>query len=689
FHFSLSVTLAPSLGGTVTLNPPGGIYEPGTVVELDLEVKAGYSFVHWSEDLAGSVETETVTMDTPKSVTGHLTFDGPVIYVNDDASGANSGVSWGDAFLSLQDGLEAATAGKQIWVAAGTYKPTVKVGGSGHKFKTFQMKNGVAIYGGFVGNEVFGSFDLADRDWNLYEAVLSGDLNGNDIPGDLEGNRSDNCYHIFYHPDGTNLDSSAILDGFTITASNAFGVTHETGFGGGMFNYGCSPTISNCIFRANSAYQGGGMINWENSAPTLNHCRFWGNYGYDLGGGMLNLDNSAPELNYCSFNDNIIEGTSGGGGMCNWDNSAPTLTGCEFSDNLVKEGHGGGMYNGGSSPTLTDCTFTGNTLLGNYDFGGGMNNVNSSPILTGCAFTANTARNCGGIYNIDSSPILTRCMFTANTAGNNSGGMMNLGGAPILVNCGFMGNTAGNCGGGMMIYNNSDPVLVNCTFTGNSAGAKGGGIYMAYSSNLSGYNCVFYGNRAPIGYGVFLYDEGTGINYVRINNSILWDGGDWLWNENDESSVEIVYSDVAGGFAGEGNIEADPNFIDPGYWDPNGTPGNLNDDFWLEGDYRLQGGSPCIDTGSNYLVARDIADLDGNSNTTEAVPYDLAGNPRIADDPEAPGISLFSSIEFPSVDMGAYERPGIMLIPGDINGDGVVNLLDWAILCQHWLEDKS
>jgi len=90
-------------------------------------------------------------------------------------------------------------------------------------------------------------------------------------------------------------------------------------------------------------------------------------------------------------------------------------------------------------------------------------------------------------------------------------------------------------------------------------------------------------------------------------------GGDEIWN-NDVSTITITYSDVQGGWPGKGNIYADPCFVDTGYWNPNGTPADANDDFWVDGDYQLksQGGrydpnnrtwviddvtSPCIDAG--------------------------------------------------------------------------------------------
>jgi hypothetical protein len=76
--------------------------------------------------------------------------------------------------------------------------------------------------------------------------------------------------------------------------------------------------------------------------------------------------------------------------------------------------------------------------------------------------------------------------------------------------------------------------------------------------------------------------------------------------------VEISFSDIQGGWAGTGNIDADPCFVAPGYWDANGTPDDANDDFWVDGDYHLMFGSPCVDAGDpNYAGGAEETDLDG------------------------------------------------------------------------------
>ncbi len=122
--------------------------------------------------------------------------DGDTIYVDADAPGpTHDGTSWNDAYLDLQSALTAVESGDEIWVAEGTYKPSVEVGGIGPRYATFQMKNGVGIYGGFdptVGDDMW-----EERDWENNTTILSGDIG--------IGESSDNCYHVFYHM-SLNLD---------------------------------------------------------------------------------------------------------------------------------------------------------------------------------------------------------------------------------------------------------------------------------------------------------------------------------------------------------------------------------------------------------------------------------------------------------------------------------------------------
>ena len=55
--------------GSVTLNPPGGIYNAGVVVQLTANPDSGWTFSGWSGDLSGSANPASITMDGYKSVT--------------------------------------------------------------------------------------------------------------------------------------------------------------------------------------------------------------------------------------------------------------------------------------------------------------------------------------------------------------------------------------------------------------------------------------------------------------------------------------------------------------------------------------------------------------------------------------------------------------------------------------------
>ncbi len=133
----------------------------------------------------------------------------------------------------------------------------------------------------------------------------------------------------------------------------------------------------------------------------------------------------------------LVRGLLSGGGMLNNNNSSPTVTNCSFSGNTASDG--AGMFNVNSSnPTVTNCTFSGNSAA----FGGGMGNfVDSSPTVTNCTFSGNTAAFGGGMGNDSSSPTVTNCSFGGNTASIVGGGMFNDNSSPMITNCGFCFNT--------------------------------------------------------------------------------------------------------------------------------------------------------------------------------------------------------------------------------------------------------
>jgi uncharacterized repeat protein (TIGR01451 family) len=359
-----------------------------------------------------------------------------------------------------------------------------------------------------------------------------------------------------------------------------------------MYNrYDSSPVLTNCTFVGNSATSGGGMLN-RSSSPALTNCLFEGNLAHRLGGGMCNGENSSPTLTNCTFEGNSAD--IAGGGMCNGESSSPTLTNCTFEGNSADYDGGGGMYNSSSSLTLTDCSFSGNLAS---DYGGGMYNHSSSPALSNCTFEGNLASyGGGGMYNSSSSPTLTDCLFSSNSADDSGGGMYNENNSsPALGNCTFASNSAGYGGGGMLNYTDSSPALSNCTFAGNSAEIAGGGMCNDASGNSAG----------STGGGMYNWDSS-----LALTNCILWgDAPEEIFNEDPASSPVVTYSDIEGGYPGEGNIDADPRFADPD-----------------NGDLHLKPGSPCIDAGTNdapnlpeHDFEGDDRIVDGNGDGTATV----------------------------------------------------------------------
>jgi hypothetical protein len=236
-------------------------------------------------------------------------------YVKPRYSGDGSGSSWANASGNLQVMINASAANDQVWVAAGTYKPTSGT----DRTISFTMKEGVGIYGGFAGSETSLSQRPAINLTTRSTTTLSGDIDNS--PADNSGN----SYNVISNRSG--LTNNAVLDGFVITGGNANGDNlDEDGRGGGMYNNGrlssCAPLIRNCAFVNNLATYGGAIYNdgfLGNSSPTLINCSFQANSAHS--GGAI-------------YNNGERSGTS-----------SPTLANCSFEANSAP--YGGAMYNYG------------------------------------------------------------------------------------------------------------------------------------------------------------------------------------------------------------------------------------------------------------------------------------------------------------------------------------------------------
>src|SRR5687768_12772624 len=203
------------------------------------------------------------------------------------------GADWGNPCDFKYALTTLASAGDELWVKEGTYKP------GNDRNLTFSLKDSVSIYGGFAGTET----SREQRDPAMNISILSGDLNGNDNSNiaDDEPTRAENSLHVV---SSSGIGNTAILDGFTITSGNAnldYG-TH-TARGAGMWNGSGSPTLANIIFSGNSSLElGGGIFNQNNSHPTLTNVTFINNSS-EGGGGLAN-HGSSPTFTNVKFIDN-------------------------------------------------------------------------------------------------------------------------------------------------------------------------------------------------------------------------------------------------------------------------------------------------------------------------------------------------------------------------------------------------
>ena len=276
-----------------------------------------------------------------------------VIYVNAAAAGANDGTSWANAYTSLQSALTAAVSSDEIWVVAGTYRPT----GTTSRGISFALKNGVGVYGGFLGTETA----REQRNPAANVTILSGDIG-------TPGNSSDNSYHVVT-ADST-VTSSAVLDGFTITGGNANGATPDDR-GAGLLGSNASPTVARCVFTSNTASSRGGAFRVENGgSASFQDCTFTGNSAGLAGGAVSAGTVTSLTLTRCLIRSNTASDTTRGGGIDVTNNVA--VVDCLIAQN---PSNGVALFGGGN--TLTNTTVTGHALYGVAVYAGTSTIVNS------------------------------------------------------------------------------------------------------------------------------------------------------------------------------------------------------------------------------------------------------------------------------------------------------------------------
>jgi parallel beta-helix repeat protein len=339
-----------------------------------------------------------------------------IIYVDDSAtSGKNNGMRWEDAYLDLQDALDRAAIGfgSQIWVAAGTYNPSVK------------LINGVPVYGHFAGNES----SLSQRDLNdpNYETILTGTVTA------------------------SGLSQNNILDGFTRTGSASIGVVIEnaylevsncliSGRNCGVYGINSSFIVTDCIIQ-NNMYQG---IYANSAAFTSANCTIQNN-GYGI-----QAINSGFTVADCTIQNNNVLGIQADF----QDNN--TLPETRISNSIIRHNGNYGIYfyrpSASYSPVVTGCKIFAHTSHGIYLY------YSNASIQDNWIY-----HNVYGVYFSYANSITIR----NNTIVSNSRGIFSpYGGmAPVITSSIIWGNSSSdlyNCSGSYLwLTANGDPCFVN------------------------------------------------------------------------------------------------------------------------------------------------------------------------------------------------------------------------------------
>ena len=658
-----------------------------------------------------------------------------IIYVDDDAFGANNGSSWQDAYIYLQDALaDANSAPKptEIRVAQGIYTPDKGASQIPEDYtESFDLISDVALSGGYAGVMEPNS-DI--RNIELYETILSGDLLNNDAnsidPNNLvnEPTCFDNSFHVIRI---SFADDTAVLDGFTIKSGNAGGYYFDydsKSRGGGIYIEEAGPVITNCTFTWNAAYLGGAIYGL-NSYPYISNCTFVKNsanyYYYDLSpsggtGGAICNNQSSPIISNCRFIENL---GSSGAGIYNYNDSNSVVVNCLFARNNANVAKGGAVLNMTSCLVLTDCNFCENYAVIR---GGAIENNFSNLELENCIFASNQTANFGGaLYNGGSSALsVVHSTFNGNSA-PSGGAITNEDSDPNFRDCTFSKNYAANAGA--FDNNHGNPNFIDCIFSNNAATFKAGAI-QNFFGELSFRNCIFSGNRASMSGGA-LFNTGGAFSFTNCTftgnvaknvsgvlqnaslelppsvkipgssdflNCIIWNGENAILNENGsfvsidcsnvQNSLQAIDDPGQGLVWGLGNIEADPDFVEQGLWVDGNDPNivvehNDPNAVWLEGDYHLKSASGHYDPNSKTWIIDDV-----NSPCIDAG----AAYSPIADEPLPNGgrvnIGAYGGTTQASMTPGnpliacwkLNEKEGNIAHDSAANSDGIISKPTWV-----------
>ncbi len=454
----------------------------------------------------------------------------------------------------------------------------------------------------FVGGEG-GGIHLLSSSLGLAHSVVS----GNTVEGYGGG--------LFADSATVTLDSCAIT-------GNAAKKAMAGGDGGGVYAVESTVSLTGCAVSQDSAAGAGGGVHGRNSTLSLEACDIQDNASLSTGGG-LHLVGGTVGMTVCSVSNNDAGGTGGGLYTTGVD---MVLADCDVSGNASGASGGGLCVAGsGSGLTLTDCTVSANVAGLN---GGGMVLNGVTATLAGCAVDGNSAGtapvagggsgNGGGFSARGGAITLYNSTVNRNTAGKWGGGFYTGGTAVTMGACELRGNASWG-GAPTDFFGGSTVTMTNCLVAGNTAFLPSAGLDF-HDASATLVNCTVVDNRSLGEPGCTPPDSVWGIigaaasspdQTITLINSIIWghsgDHGLDYWLCGAETGVcpgicipgpfppgaptTATYCaagavNVEGWWSSVGNVNADPMFVDTIA-------------------YALLPSSPCIDTGSHYILDED------------------------------------------------------------------------------------
>ncbi|MCA9310057.1 MAG: VCBS repeat-containing protein [Phycisphaerales bacterium] len=376
----------------------------------------------------------------------------------------------------------------------------------------------------------------------------------------------------------------------TIRADDGPDATTLTGagFSGSILTHGSGAlTLDGFTMSNGNAVVGGAIACTTKGTLILSNAQLIGNTA-ERGGAIAALSGSTIMAQGCVIAANSAGGT---GGAIHAELANLTLMGTTFDGNTSSEA-GAAIHATQSGVSVQQCAFRN----GRAPRGGALDLTTSSLAATACEFTDNVAEEGGGAiaFNSTTGATILRSRLARNFSAGDGGAVLLAQGHLNLRQSILAENASTQSRGGALFVGSAGELLcVNNTIHGNQAN-EAGGIHSISTFSASVGNCVLWGNT----------DESGSSPAAQVTGN-----------------AAVEYSDIEGGLAGTGNINADPAFNDPDQL-----------------DFTFPDTSPIFNAGNIGLLGK----LDG---------LDFNGNPRVTEG---------------NVDMGAIEfRRSTYVVPGD------------------------